>query len=161
MLFSKQNALVPKNSVWKKKRALRSTRRPFYPTFSQRAVRLSFVGSKAVQRKSKPSGNTHKIPFISDYRVVASAIFRLKLIGSPIQMNKWNKKMQMSLSKQTKKHKNVIKWHKNNCFIAYFFRLNVHSKKFKFPRGAMLLLGSLWLSNHWSFTVNQLIRKIT
>ena len=28
-------------------------------------------------------------------------------------------------------------------------------------RGAMLLLGSLWLSNHWSFTVNQLIRKIT
>ncbi len=26
---------------------------------------------------------------------------------------------------------------------------------------AMLLLGSLWLSNHWSFKVNQLIRKIT
>ncbi len=28
-------------------------------------------------------------------------------------------------------------------------------------RGAMLLLGTLWLSNHWSFKVNQLIRKIT
>jgi hypothetical protein len=24
-------------------------------------------------------------------------------------------------------------------------------------RGAMLLLGSLWLSNHWSFKVNQMI----
>jgi hypothetical protein len=44
---------------------------------------------------------------------------------------------------------------------SLFFKLNVHSKEFKFPRGAMLLLVSLWLSNHWSFTVNQLIRKIT
>ena len=40
-------------------------------------TRLSFVGPfKAVQRKSKPLGNTHKIPFISDYRVVASTSFQ-------------------------------------------------------------------------------------
>jgi hypothetical protein len=31
----------------------------------------------------------------------------------------------------------------------------VHTKNSDFPRGAMLLLGSLWLSNHWSFKVNQ------
>jgi hypothetical protein len=45
-----------------------------------------------LQRKSKPLRNTHKIPFISDYCVVASAIFR------------WTNetKMQMSLRKQTK-----------------------------------------------------------
>ena len=46
----------------------------------------------------------------------------------------------------------------NNCFIAYFYV--VITKKFKFPRGAMLLLGSLWLSNQWSLSksnVNQMI----
>ena len=44
----------------------------------------------------------------------------------------------------------------NNCFIAYFRC----SGKFQNPRGAMLLLGSLWLSNQWSFSksnVNQMI----
>ncbi len=30
-----------------------------------------------------------------------------------------------------------------------------------FDTNPLLLLGSLWLSNHWSFKVNQLIRKIT
>ena len=74
--YFKTNALVPKKAVLRKEEgATVDLSAIFYPTFSQRAVRLSFVGSKAVQRKSKPSGNTHKIPFISDYRVVASAKF--------------------------------------------------------------------------------------
>jgi hypothetical protein len=68
--------------------------RPFCSLpFLSGLTRLSFVGSKAVlQRKSKPLGNTHKIPFISDYRVVASAIFRLQLIGPPKQMKQMKQK---------------------------------------------------------------------
>ncbi len=31
----------------------------------------------------------------------------------------------------------------------------------KYSAYSVLLLGSLWLSNHWSFKVNQLIRMIT
>ncbi len=52
---------------------------------------------------SKPSGDTHKILKMSYYRVVAATKF------SDLQ-----KKMQLSLRKQTKEHKIV------NCFIAYF-----------------------------------------
>ena len=77
MLFSKQNALVPKITVVRKEEGATAASSP---TFSQHSglTRLSFVGPfKAVQRKSKPLGNTHKIPFISDYRVVASTSFRI------------------------------------------------------------------------------------
>ena len=44
-------------------------------------------------------------------------------------------------------------------FIAYF-QDECTFKRIKFPRGAMLLLGSLWLSNQWSLSksnVNQMI----
>ena len=59
-----------------------------------------------------------------------------------------NTRCRMSLRKQTNNTLNVNDTN-NNCSQLIF--QNVHSKEFKFPRGAMLLLVSLWLSNHWSF----------
>jgi hypothetical protein len=40
-------------------------------------------------------------------------------------------------------------------------RQKYQSERKKIAKGRVLLLGSLWLSNHWSFKVNQLIRMIT
>ena len=41
---------------------------------------------------------------------------------------------------------------------CYLFIHNIKTGKFALKY--LLLLGSLWLTNHWSFKVNQLIRKI-
>ena len=101
--YFKTNVLVPKTTVLKKEEgATVGVCRPFCSLpFLSGLTRLSFVGSKAVlQRKSKPLGNTHKIPFISDYRVVASTKF-LDFHFCLALQNKWNKykKMQMNLTK--------------------------------------------------------------
>ncbi len=62
----------------------------FYPTFPQRAASFRRA-ERAIQRKTDSSGNTHKIPQMSYLRRETPAIFRLQLIGSPIQMNKTHK----------------------------------------------------------------------
>jgi hypothetical protein len=99
-----QNKCVSsQNHRYKKRRGRHGRRfcRPFChrPSLSG-LTRLSFVGRKAVlQRKSKPLGNTHKIPFISDYRVVASTKF-LDFHFCLALQNKWNKYKKMQIESE-------------------------------------------------------------
>ena len=46
-----------------------------FPTFSQRADATVVRRAERADKKSKPSGNTHKIPEKTNYRVVASTKF--------------------------------------------------------------------------------------
>ena len=100
-----QNKCVSSQKGRIKKRRGRYGRRfcrPFCSLpFLSGLTRLSFVGSKAVlQRKSKSLGNTHKIPFISDYRVVASTKFsdiHLHWLSKTDETTNETNKMQMSL----------------------------------------------------------------
>jgi hypothetical protein len=111
-IFFKTNVLVSSQNHRSKKRRGRHCR-GVSPTFLHSGLtRLSFVGPfKAVQRKSKPLGNTHKIPFISDYRVVASTKFLD--IWLALQNRRQIQRCRMSLRKQTKKHN--VNDTNNNC----------------------------------------------
>jgi hypothetical protein len=82
-LIFKTNALVPKKGRIKKRRGRHGT---YLFSAGWRDCRSSAV-RQFLQRKSKPLGNTHKIPFISDYRVVASTKF--SDIWLTLQ-NRWN-----------------------------------------------------------------------
>jgi hypothetical protein len=63
-----------------------------FPTFSQRADATVVRRAERADKKSKPSGNTHKIPEKTNYRVVASTSFRLSfLFGPPKQMKQIQK----------------------------------------------------------------------
>ena len=67
------------------------------------------------QGKPRAQWKHHKIPEISICR-------RRRFLDIWLTLqNRWQMKQKCSwVWEQTKKHKNVIKWHKNNCFIAYF-----------------------------------------
>jgi hypothetical protein len=107
--YFKTNALVPKNSVWKKKRAPRSIVGHFVTyllSAGWRDCRSSAV-RQFLQRKSKPLGNTHKIPFISDYRVVASSSFQ-KTDWTPNQ----NKYKDAEWVWESRLITHECKWHK-------------------------------------------------
>ena len=91
-----QNKCVNSQNHRYKKRRGRHGRRLsaiLFPTFSQRADATVVRRAERADKKSKPSGNTHKIPEKTNYRVVASTKFS-EFNWLALQ-NRWNKYKKM------------------------------------------------------------------
>ncbi len=98
----------------------------------------------------------------------SNKFFNKILIVSDQNTSKTNLSPWLFLS--NKFYKNVQNWVIRKCEkksqILTFKILEINYHRTNVPQQQsstvwLLLLGSLWLSNHWSFKVNQLIRMIT
>ena len=114
------------------------------PTFLQLAVRLSFVGQNGQIRN--PNHREILIKYQKRPTIVSSR--RPSFQNSTDWLSKQMKQMKQKkcswVWEQTKKHENVIKWHKttvHSLFLGCVYTQKIYS----IPRVAMLLLGSLWL----------------